>query len=372
MKKPLTVIGFFCVLLAISLSYLNFSVMKRHPAVIETSQSYILLPIIKLISTSPPAIEYVPMKKYRGEEFFIFFDSDKYNIRPDAEPTLEEVAEFLKKNPNVTVVIEGYADIRGIPAYNLRLAQRRADATKAALVRLGVDPSRVTTASGGETEQFAAGTTEDAYQLNRIASFNLVIPILPTPMPTPAPPPMADISKIVEDELKKLAPGKILFNPPEVMKVGVKERVEVRISKTITEDLTKGLRGRGVAQIEGIRVGTFMKVRLTGDNFNIKVLSHEEQLVSGEGFTQWDFDVVPLKSGIQSLLLTVTVRIKIPNYGEERKDYPVFERKITVEVNPIYSITNFIEKNWQWIITTVIGLIIAFGIIQRIIKRIVK
>jgi peptidoglycan-associated lipoprotein len=77
----------------------------------------------------------------------------------------------LKKNPNVTVVIEGYADIRGTPAYNLRLAQRRADATKAYLVKLGIDPSRITTASGGETQQFGAGTTEESYQLNRRAHF---------------------------------------------------------------------------------------------------------------------------------------------------------------------------------------------------------
>ncbi len=110
----------------------------------------------------------------------IFFDFNKYNIRPDAEPVLRENADLLKKNPNVTMVIEGYADIRGTPAYNLRLAQRRADAAKAAMVRLGVDPSRITTSSGGETTQFAAGTTEDSYQLNRRAHF---VPSKPQAMP---------------------------------------------------------------------------------------------------------------------------------------------------------------------------------------------
>ncbi|KRT66899.1 MAG: peptidoglycan-associated lipoprotein, peptidoglycan-associated lipoprotein [Candidatus Dadabacteria bacterium CSP1-2] len=101
----------------------------------------------------------------------IFFDFDKYDIRPDAEPVLQENADVLKNNPNVTMVIEGYADIRGTPAYNLRLAQRRADAAKAYLVRQGVGPSRITTASGGETTQFAAGTSEDSFQLNRRAHF---------------------------------------------------------------------------------------------------------------------------------------------------------------------------------------------------------
>ncbi len=177
-----------------------------------------------------------------------------------------------------------------------------------------------------------------------------------------------DLSEIVENELKKLSPGQILFNVPQEMKVGIKERVEVRITKTITEDLAKGLKGHGLPQIEEIRVNTLMGVRLNGDNFDIKALSHEEQIVAGEGFTQWAWDVTPLESGIQSLLLTVTVRIKIPNYGEERKDYPVFERKINVKVNPPYTIKKFIRSYWQWIITTIIG----SGVIGWLVKKLWK
>lgn len=107
----------------------------------------------------------------------IFFDFDKSNIRPDAAAVLEENAGVLSADPSMTVLIEGYADIRGTPAYNLALAQRRADSTKAFLVQLGIDPSRITTASGGETEQFGPGTTEEAYQLNRRAHFVVTSPM---------------------------------------------------------------------------------------------------------------------------------------------------------------------------------------------------
>src|SRR3972149_3976210 len=50
-------------------------------------------------------------------------------------------------------------------------ARRMLVAAKAYLVRQGVGPSRITTASGGETTQFAAGTSEDSFQLNRRAHF---------------------------------------------------------------------------------------------------------------------------------------------------------------------------------------------------------
>jgi peptidoglycan-associated lipoprotein len=110
----------------------------------------------------------------------IFFDFNKYNIRPDAEPVLKEDADMLKKNPNVTVVIEGYCDVRGTVAYNLKLGQRRANATKAFMVKLGVDPNKVQTTSKGETSKFAAGSSEDAFQLNRRSHF---IPTKPGAMP---------------------------------------------------------------------------------------------------------------------------------------------------------------------------------------------
>ncbi len=120
-------------------------------------------------SAPPPAPPPPPIPTSDLKD--IFFDFDKSDIRLDAGAVLGENAEILKVDANVTVLIEGYADIRGTPAYNLRLAQRRADAAKAFLVGLGIDSSRITTASGGETTQFGAGTTEEAYQLNRRAHF---------------------------------------------------------------------------------------------------------------------------------------------------------------------------------------------------------
>jgi peptidoglycan-associated lipoprotein len=101
----------------------------------------------------------------------IFFDFDRSKIRADAEPILQENAEALNNNPELSIVIEGYADLRGSVQYNIGLAQRRADSAKAYLVNLGVDESRIEAIGIGETEQFGAGTDAAAYQLNRRAHF---------------------------------------------------------------------------------------------------------------------------------------------------------------------------------------------------------
>lgn len=103
----------------------------------------------------------------------IFFDFDKSDIRPDAVPVLRENARIINNNSRrlKAVIIEGYCDVRGTEEYNLALGQRRAESTRAFLVGLGVSPIMLEALSKGETEQWASGTTEYAYQQNRRAHF---------------------------------------------------------------------------------------------------------------------------------------------------------------------------------------------------------
>ncbi len=110
----------------------------------------------------------------------IFFDYDRADIRPDARPVLRENAEIIQNKPGVLVVIEGYCDTRGTEEYNLALGQIRADSTKAYLVGLGSSPSKLEAVSKGETEEWAPGSSEEAYQENRRAHF------VPTSLPPQA------------------------------------------------------------------------------------------------------------------------------------------------------------------------------------------
>lgn len=178
--------------------------------------------------------------------------------------------------------------------------------------------------------------------------------------------PKTDLSKIVEEEFNKLAPGLIAFKIPKEMKVGVEEEIEVRITRKIKEDLTEGIRGRGEPQVEEIRVGTFMKCQLMGKNFDIQLLTDEDQPVVGEGYAYWLWDAVPLKSGIQTLKLVVAVRIKLPGHDEEVKYYPIYEREIKVNVNLWFSFCRFVENNWKFIITTLVSAGFIGGIIALV------
>lgn len=101
----------------------------------------------------------------------IHFDYDKYNIRPDARPMLDQVASFLSGNGEYNIVIEGHCDDRGTNEYNLALGERRAKSTKNYLVSLGISSSRISTVTFGEEKPLCADQNEMCWQRNRRAHF---------------------------------------------------------------------------------------------------------------------------------------------------------------------------------------------------------
>ena len=97
----------------------------------------------------------------------VFFDFDKFSLKPDARKTLEKQAAWMKANPSVRVSIEGHADERGTREYNLALGERRANSAKDYLVSLGINPARLKTISYGKARPVAMGSNEAAWAQNR-------------------------------------------------------------------------------------------------------------------------------------------------------------------------------------------------------------
>lgn len=97
----------------------------------------------------------------------VFFNYDKFSVKPGGRKTLEKQAAWMKTNPSVIVVIQGHADERGTREYNLALGDRRANSVKDYLVSLGVNPSRVSTISYGKERPVATGSNKAAWSQNR-------------------------------------------------------------------------------------------------------------------------------------------------------------------------------------------------------------
>ncbi len=101
----------------------------------------------------------------------IYFDFDKYVIKPEGRDALKRNADWLQQNPDRKIVVEGNCDERGTNEYNMALGQRRADAAAKYLTDLGVAKERIGTVSYGEEKPVCTEKTEACWSKNRRDDF---------------------------------------------------------------------------------------------------------------------------------------------------------------------------------------------------------
>jgi outer membrane protein OmpA-like peptidoglycan-associated protein len=98
---------------------------------------------------------------------YINFDTNKWDIKPDAQPTLAEVVKALKASPNMKVSIEGHTDNVGQAATNKTLSENRAKSVMNALVAQGVPAVRLSAAGFGQEKPIADNRSEEGRAKNR-------------------------------------------------------------------------------------------------------------------------------------------------------------------------------------------------------------
>ena len=102
----------------------------------------------------------------------VYFDFDKYNIKKSQWPKVEKLAEILKSNnKNYTIRIEGNCDEWGTEEYNYALGLRRANSVKNALIKLGVDPKKLTVISYGKLNPVCTAHARWCWRKNRRDNF---------------------------------------------------------------------------------------------------------------------------------------------------------------------------------------------------------
>lgn len=101
----------------------------------------------------------------------VYFDFDRFDLKPEAIETLNGLASFLKDNTGLNVKIEGNCDERGTTEYNLALGERRAKAALDYIVSQGINPARLSTISYGKEKPADPNHNEEAWAKNRRDEF---------------------------------------------------------------------------------------------------------------------------------------------------------------------------------------------------------
>ncbi|WP_443943535.1 OmpA family protein [Pedobacter sp. AW1-32] len=109
----------------------------------------------------------------------IYYDFDKWDIRPDAAAELDKLVKIMTNNPTIWIELGSHTDSRGNDAYNLKLSQKRADAAVVYIISKGINKNRISAKGYGETKllnRCANGVdcTDNEHQLNRRTEFKIV------------------------------------------------------------------------------------------------------------------------------------------------------------------------------------------------------
>ena len=109
----------------------------------------------------------------------IYYDLDKYNIRPDAAAGLDKLVGIMNNNPGITIELSSHTDSRADDHYNDVLSQRRAESAVNYIIAHGVSSSRITAKGYGERELVNrcsnnVACTEEEHQQNRRTEFKVL------------------------------------------------------------------------------------------------------------------------------------------------------------------------------------------------------
>ena len=115
------------------------------------------------VYTGTDTVEYLAT----GVRDRVFFATNESVLTTASRETLRKQAAWLRKNSDITIVLEGHADERGTREYNLALGERRANAAKDYLMTYGISSDRISVLSYGKERPVDAGSNPLAWSKNR-------------------------------------------------------------------------------------------------------------------------------------------------------------------------------------------------------------
>ncbi len=120
-------------------------------------------------------------KEIRGKEIRlenIYYDLDKFFIRDDAKPTLNDLARMLRENPTINIELSSHTDCRGTGSYNQWLSQKRAESAINYLIERGIAFERLVPKGYGKSKPAVncacSSCSDDQHQANRRTAFTIL------------------------------------------------------------------------------------------------------------------------------------------------------------------------------------------------------
>ena len=116
---------------------------------------------------SPKAIPEISLGDYDGFEPSVYFDYDRFDVKPSYVEVIKKIAQIMRENRTSKILLEGHSDERGTREYNVALGHKRAESVAKALEAEGINRQRMDTISFGEEDPADNTPNEQGWAKNR-------------------------------------------------------------------------------------------------------------------------------------------------------------------------------------------------------------
>jgi OOP family OmpA-OmpF porin len=103
----------------------------------------------------------------------VFFDFDKFDLRPESFVELDRVVKLLHENPSITIEMSAHTDSHGTDEYNFKLSDNRARSCMEYIISKGISANRITSQGYGESKPVTENETDEGRQMNRRVEFKI-------------------------------------------------------------------------------------------------------------------------------------------------------------------------------------------------------
>ncbi len=132
----------------------------------------------ELRTGADPYLRDIPLQPIRAGEAVvlrnIFFDTDKFELKPASEFELKKLVELLLRNPHMKIEISGHTDNVGTHAYNQELSKNRARSVMNFLLNAGIETARLTYEGFADTRPIDTNETDSGRANNRRTEFKII------------------------------------------------------------------------------------------------------------------------------------------------------------------------------------------------------
>ena len=171
----------------------------------------------------------------------------------------------------------------------------------------------------------------------------------PTGLPPLRPRPPGGLFQKIDEKLEVLPLVAVVFNYPTELQKGEAAEIQLLLSlKKSTSALQDELTEVGEREGVTVKVSPVMRALLSGTGFSIDPPDPVDQAVAANANTEWTWEIVPTKTGTQTLHLKLFALIDVEGERTPRQ-VRVLNRPIVISVSWPDRITGFVGDNWQWL-----------------------